>query len=365
MLCLNKQLSTKRAKAKQKIMKETKSYKAMMFSEFSMECQDIPEVILEPFIVDGSATMIYASSGLGKSFYSCGLAVAIATGTEFLGYKAPKPLKIKYIDGEMSKYDLFTRIKSAIGDRSSNNEFLTLLDDNLAITNRETSEDEYTKYFDIGSKDDINDITKELIREEVEVVIFDNFSTLALGIEDENSAGSFNVTLELILKLKAVGILPIMIHHSNKTGNAYRGTTKIEAVFSNIIGLHYNKDIDKALGCGFTIKFDKNRNEYNKLTQTRTVQLLSASNKWVDVVSDNDKIADLVEAIKSLECVSQQEVGDRIGVSQSTVARLIQKAITLDKIKDEKVKECFKTAKQIRDGIVNDYDSDDEVNTDF
>lgn len=340
-----------------KVTKENKSFRSFTYTTLMKECEVVQETILYPFIKDGGAVMIYAGSGLGKSFYSMGIAVAIATGTEYLGYKAPRNRRVKYIDGEMSIYDLNKRVEGAIGSKGNDIKFIELLNNNLLLANRELSTDANTKFFDIGTQEDINKIVKELIDEGVEVVVFDNFSTLALGIEDENSASSFNITLELILRLKSVGILPIVIHHSNKTGSAYRGTTKIEAVFSIIIGLHYIKELNKKLGAGFTIKFDKNRNEYSELTDSRSVQLLKDSMEWVEIDNDNSKLVDLVDAIKSLNYINQTELGVALGAGQSTIHRWIKKAIAFDLITQKKYDDCVSSAKDVR-GEVFDMEED-------
>lgn len=69
-----------------------------------------PEYFLEPFITSSSLGMIYADRGLGKTFLLLSIALAIASGANFLKYKAPKPRKVIYLDGEMSLYTMKDRI---------------------------------------------------------------------------------------------------------------------------------------------------------------------------------------------------------------------------------------------------------------
>jgi len=327
--------------------KKKLEFKSIGFTALEAATRKPQKMLLEPLIKEGEAVMIYAASGLGKSFYSMGLAVAMATGTEFIGYQAPKALRVKYIDGEMSKYDLMTRIQANIGNRCSNNQFMKSLNSNLLISNRELCTSQNVDYPDIGNESHIDIVIDELVREKVEVVVFDNYSTLALGIEDENSAGSFNITLELVMRLKALGIVPIVVHHANKTGKAYRGTTKIEAVFSSIIGLHRDSSVDVALGAGFTIKFDKNRSSYNPLLETRTVQCLQQEEPvWVEVESEAAKYIEVIEALRTLEFTSQEALADSLGITQGAVSKRIKKAIANDYINKQKVDELWELAKQ-------------------
>jgi len=57
--------------------------------------------IMNPWFFEKGSVLIYAARGVGKTYFALGLAAAIATGGEFLGWKAPKPRKVIYIDGEM------------------------------------------------------------------------------------------------------------------------------------------------------------------------------------------------------------------------------------------------------------------------
>ena len=330
---------------KNRMMKETQSFKSGTLKELFKAAEYEPEFILEPFMRQGEATLIYAASGLGKSFYAAGLAVAIASGGEFIGYSAPKPRKVKYIDGEMSVYDLSLRVKSAINNKTDMNALYA----NLSITSREAHTDEHTSFPDISDKVFKSKIVRELIEEEIEVVIFDNFSTLALSLEDENAAGGFNGTLELMLALKAVGILPILVHHSTKAGGTYRGTSKMEAVYSNIIGLHRDKEIDPKKGCGFSIVFDKNRSFHSNLTEVRAVQYLKDEGCWVDVESSVSKIQVIVDALQSLKYVTQNEMAEGLGWGSSTVSKWVNRAYASGDLTEKELTRLFNLAQAERD----------------
>ena len=45
-------------------------------------------------------------AGVGKTFFALNLAHAIATGGEFLGWKADKPRKVLFLDGEIAASDM-------------------------------------------------------------------------------------------------------------------------------------------------------------------------------------------------------------------------------------------------------------------
>lgn len=72
---------------------------------------DPPEYFLEPFLSKSSLGMIYASSGIGKTFFALNLAFALSSGGHFMKFRAPKPCKVLYLDGEMSIYSMKDRIE--------------------------------------------------------------------------------------------------------------------------------------------------------------------------------------------------------------------------------------------------------------
>lgn len=70
-----------------------------------------PEIFLDPFVTKSSLGMIYAPRGIGKTFFALSIALAIASGTQFLKFKSPKPRKIIYLDGEMSLVSMRERLE--------------------------------------------------------------------------------------------------------------------------------------------------------------------------------------------------------------------------------------------------------------
>jgi hypothetical protein len=57
------------------------------------------------------------------------------------------------------------------------------------------------------------------------VVIFDNFTTLSDSITDENSNGQMRTVCTMLAKLKSTGIGSVLVHHSGKSGETFRGAS--------------------------------------------------------------------------------------------------------------------------------------------
>jgi len=68
------------------------------------------EMILDPIIPEKGLAMLYASRGTGKTHVALGIAFAVATGSKFLRWNAPKPRRVLLIDGEMPAAALQERL---------------------------------------------------------------------------------------------------------------------------------------------------------------------------------------------------------------------------------------------------------------
>lgn len=65
--------------------------------------RDLPchREILGPLLASNASTLVYGPGGVGKSFFALGLAWAAASGGSFLGWRAPKPHRVQFVDGEL------------------------------------------------------------------------------------------------------------------------------------------------------------------------------------------------------------------------------------------------------------------------
>ncbi|RUW17669.1 AAA family ATPase, partial [Mesorhizobium sp. M1E.F.Ca.ET.041.01.1.1] len=86
------------------------------------------EKLMAPIIPEKGLIEIYAPRGVGKTFLSLGIAIAVATGTDFLRWTVPRPRRVLYVDGEMSFIDLQERAKWMVArlDTPPQKDFLRL-----------------------------------------------------------------------------------------------------------------------------------------------------------------------------------------------------------------------------------------------
>src|SRR6478609_9518026 len=66
--------------------------------------------LLAPLMMSDTAALVYGPPGVGKSFFALGIAWAAASGGSFLGWRAPRPHRVLYVDGELGAAELRERL---------------------------------------------------------------------------------------------------------------------------------------------------------------------------------------------------------------------------------------------------------------
>jgi putative DNA primase/helicase len=69
-----------------------------------------PEAILAPILSRGSQCLLYGLPGVGKSLVALGIAHAAAAGGSFLGWHAPRPHRVLYLDGYTAPAEMQRRL---------------------------------------------------------------------------------------------------------------------------------------------------------------------------------------------------------------------------------------------------------------
>jgi hypothetical protein len=68
------------------------------------------EMLLAPVLPTQGLAMLYSKRGLGKTYMSLSIAYAVASGDEFLGWSAPRPRPVLFVDGELPAATLRDRL---------------------------------------------------------------------------------------------------------------------------------------------------------------------------------------------------------------------------------------------------------------
>lgn len=291
------------------------------YPSFTIEEMDanppIPkELVLSPILPRQGIGWIYASSGLGKTLFTLNLAYAMAVGGSFLKYHCVKPLKVLYVDGEMSYEQIYDRIKAIQrqqGDLDFPKNFNSLNND-LLLPRRTLKIDTPQGQFYYK---------KKLIDEKFDVVVFDNLSMLSSI--DTNKTNEWIGIQDFLLDLRANGITVLMVHHSGKDKSGYRGTSMLMDCADVAISLQPIENTiiedDSSGAKKFNLVYTKNRNFYGEHALPYEVQFLNG------VWSHQSMRKTIMDEIRELLLLgmSQRDISTELKFSLGKTNKLIQK----------------------------------------
>jgi hypothetical protein len=279
--------------------------------------EPIPERkhLLGPWLLEESLWIIHAKPGIGKTWFSLGVAHAVATGGEFLKWKASEPRTVLYVDGEMSRRDMLDRVKTITATSSLPlNRRLKLL---------------CGSRLEGGEVPDLCEPEgKELIENNLEgvgLLVLDNLGCLfRSGVE--NDAESWTEAQQWLSKLRARGLAILLVHHSGKNGTQ-RGTSKREAAANGILKLIEPEDYhSEEEGCRFILECEKARDVVGAdrpNLEASLIQNESGKTVWAWKDAKSFKRSQVMELFDGGLKVNQ--IARKLGLSHGWVSKLVKK----------------------------------------
>lgn len=384
-----------------------------------------PGWIIKDILRRGGAAMVYGPSGIGKTWLTHTIMLLAAAGGEAGVYNEQvdrwtlqagehKGVKVCLLDGEMIEPDIGARVKalcSALGlkmvgtlsgaesldtdrlrlaleatgekpeviaevvsevqeretqrilslpDQAGGEAFVDL---SQIVVFPKAEQDHRAEFVDLASPEWKHRIVEYCKSEGIELLILDNLATLSESLEDENSAAGWIPLNSLIVALKKEGVATLLVHHTNKTGQSYRGSTSIETTLEQTIKLE--KVDTEAEGAAFKVSLGKNRSFGKPEVDGKTLRLRTQGNtsRWVSEVDPMELAEAVVELAKSRRYKTQAELGVKLGFSQGQISKAIKTAARLGLVEDGQVQTWLRDAKDIGElkGEPEDDDEDDPL----
>lgn len=221
--------------------------------------KDVPprERIVEPILQERDSMMIFGERGRGKTFLALGLACAMSTGTNFLRWKIPRPLRVLYVDGEMPFQALQDRAKAIVRvlPVEPRPGYLRLLSADMQESGLPDMASEN------GPFQRLIESTLGIGTErQMDVLILDNLSAL-VQTGSESSDEIWNPIQIWLKRLRRLGITTIFLHHTGK-GGQQRGTSKREDDLDITTKIETPNGYKQSDGCRFVVNFTKHRHFY-------------------------------------------------------------------------------------------------------
>lgn len=165
--------------------------------------QEPPPVrwLVEGFVCRGDIHLLIGEPGIGKSWITMALAVAVASGdANFLGHRIVEHGKVLYIDEENPEDLVYDRFSKLGLDRSTARQIRYLSNAGIRL-----------------DKSDSDALVEEALDFEPSLVVLDSLTRF--HTEDENHAGAMAALFNGAIKplARETGAAVVLIHHANKS----------------------------------------------------------------------------------------------------------------------------------------------------
>ena len=273
------------------------------------------EDILSPWLPSQGLAMIHAYRGIGKTFVGLEIAFAIASGGEFLGWKAHTARGVLYLDGEMPANVMQKRLAEIVSARDTEpmKPFILITPD----LQEETMPDLATT--------EGQELINQHLTDEIKLVVVDNLSCLVRSGK-ENEAETWQPVQSWALGLRKKGISVLFLHHTGKSG-LQRGTSRREDVLDTVIHLKRPVDYSPEDGAVFEVHFEKSRGIYGEDVAPFEAALGTDVNGQLLWTTKSLELCSYEKVVRlANEGLNQKEISDETSLHKSSVSRYYRKA---------------------------------------
>jgi len=270
--------------------------------------------LLADWLCEGDYGIIFASRGVGKTWFGLLIAKAVATGGRLGEWKAPDLAKVLYVDGEMPP-DLMRDRDRGLG--TGDVEFL----------NHEILFDRTEKVLNITEPAVQDAILQKCIRDDIKLVMLDNLSTLVSGVK-ENDSFEWERLHNWLLQFRRHKIAVVLIHHAGRSGEM-RGTTKREdAAFWVILLNDGKKHADDKRGARFISIFTKpSRNTQNEVPSYEWHVVTDPASGEVSVGCKPAQTLDVLRQLIEDGVTECNQLAQEMRVTPGTISKWAKKAM--------------------------------------
>jgi putative DNA primase/helicase len=277
------------------------------------------EMLLDPILPTQGLVMLHSWRGVGKTHSAIGISYAVASGGTFLRWKALRPRRVLYIDGEMPAVTMQERLAAVVNGHPGPDPD----PDAFSLITPDLQEGGIP---DLATAEGQNAVN-EWLEDGRDLLVLDNLSTLVrAGAGKENEADGWLGMQEWLLSLRRRNVSVLLVHHSGK-GGAQRGTSRREDVLDTIISLRRPADYQPAEGARFEVHLEKARGVHGDAANPFEARLEVRDGAAIWTLKDlEDSVTERVAALLS-DGLTQREVAAELGIGLGTVCRHRKKAM--------------------------------------
>jgi hypothetical protein len=265
-----------------------------------LKAADLPprRDLLSPWLASDTAALAYGPPGIGKSFLALGIAWAVASGGSFLGWRAPRPARVLYVDGELGAAELRDRVAlfGPLPDRLS-----------LAPHDRPGG-----ARLDLGEEDGI--LRLMAAWNDPALLVLDTLEALGALDGDPNRRDRLH---SFLLHLKQSRRAVLMVDHANRRGTLHGRAGRARAA-DLVMALRPTASGAAGGNARFEIHFEKTRQRVPLFPIRAELQTVDGAGAWRwDATCGAERLAALVR-----QGLSRRDVCAALGIERSWFFRL-------------------------------------------
>jgi AAA domain/Homeodomain-like domain len=277
------------------------------------------EPLLTPWLCKQHLSMVYAWRGVGKTHFALGVAYAVAGGGQFLKWKADKPRRVVYIDGEMAGASIKARLTAIVESTPDEQEppegYFRII----------TPDAQPLPLPDLASLEGQEALWPCIA--DAELIVVDNLSCL-MRAGAENEGESWIPVADWALQMRKLGKAVLFVHHAGKAGQQ-RGSSRREDLMDVVIKLEHAKDYEAEKGAAFLVQFEKARHlsgDDARDLEAKLVRNEQGKQAWTWKDADLGMAERIIKLHADAPELSQVEIAAEVGCNRSTVSRALKRA---------------------------------------
>ena len=166
--------------------------------------------VIEPILAKGHLTCVAGPEGEGKSLLSLALGCSLAGGEPLAGFAPAEEGRVVVIDAENGTGEIHRRVRA------------------LGLTDRATDSITFFAAEAVDLRKDLEDLAALVDNEKPVLLVLDSFRSLWGG--DENNSDEVAPVLDGLRNLgRSRNVAILLLHHTRKDGQTYRGSSAIGA----------------------------------------------------------------------------------------------------------------------------------------
>lgn len=281
-------------------------------------------ILLAPWLTASSINMLSAYRGTGKTWTALSIALAVASGGQFLRFTAPAPARVLYVDGEMAGTDLQHRLQRLIPM------FPDIESRNFSVINPDVQCRALPDLSTYQGQAELEQWTSQ-----ADLIVIDNLSSLA-RTGAENEAESWVIVADWALRMRREGRAVLFVHHTGKNGQQ-RGTSKREDLLDTSIILARREDQQaETAGAGFSWEWSKARGLHGADIEPLQADLVTNQHGGLSWACR--QVGDIrLEEVRALraEGRSARQIAEELGISKSAAGRYMKQLDSLSHVPSE------------------------------